>query len=147
MKRIIALLLALLLCCVLFAGCKKEPQKADTMHTIPPSDNINQTLEWAEILCDMALLTSERETVLYGQDFETFALSEADNEIIIKVSDMATDMMTSQTNPVDMILVIDGVETATINIDPKTFDGELRFGKVMDINRLYELAFSMRLTN
>lgn len=147
MKRIIALLLALLLCCVLFAGCKKEPQKADTMHTIPPSDNINQTLEWAEILCDMALLTSERETVLYGQDFETFALSEADNEIIIKVSDMATDMMTSQANPVDMILVIDGVETATINIDPKTFDGELRFGKDMDINSLYELAFSMRLTN
>ena len=148
MKRVIALLLVLLICCVLFAGCKKdEAPKGSTMHTLPPKEDTSTELEWMEIISDLALVNSAGESVIYGRDFEQFALSEKDNEIIIKVSEMATGTLCAQSASSDMLLMINGVETSYVKIDPAKFNGEIRFGKDKTLDELYQIAFRMRNTN
>lgn len=145
MKKIIAILLLLTICCVFFAGCKKGKEPTgDTTHTLPPTEVEATVLEWAEILSDTALNDTNGTALLYGADFEMFALSESDNEIVIKVTDTAKNILCSKAASYDTILVINGLETSYITIDPATFNGELRFGKDKDVTELYEIANIMR---
>lgn len=145
MKKLISVLLVLIICCVFFTGCKKDTESTgDTTHTLPPTEVETPVLEWAEIISDTLLTDTNGEPILYGDDFEMFALSESDNEIVIKVTDTAKNMLCSNSDTYDTILLINSLETSYITINPDNFNGELRFGKDKELTELYEIANIMR---
>lgn len=151
MKRII-LSLTLVILCLTFAGCKEEeaapPAPTQTqMHTIPPTEEINSELEWAPVDCDIVLNNSESQPVLYGDDFDTFALvgtNDDDSYIVIKLSEDATNAVKAMEKSDDMPLLIDNVEVAKISLDPTNFNGEITFGIDDTILKLQEYANTMR---
>lgn len=152
MKKITALALVLTLIlsiCLFVTGCSKDKSQDDnTVHTLPPTEATQAEPEWAEVDCDIALIKSlTSETILYGEDFETFAVygtTDEDSYIEIKVSEEAVGVVNSAQDLSNLQLIINGDTVADIVIKPETFTGEITFGQDMPYESLCTLASSIR---
>ncbi len=149
MKKIALIMLALVMLTA-FVGCDTsddKTQETKPQHTVPPTDTINSSVEWASVLCDLQLNDSKNEPVIIGDDFEMFALmgsTDTDSYITIKVSDNAKEIIKAMPDCNNMKLLINNVEVATISIDPATFDGEIEFGHSDTFSQLCEFANIIR---
>lgn len=148
MKRILSII-AVTLVCVCFASCtnKETPSTTDATiaHTLPPTENVSTEYEWAEIDCELAINDKDGNSVLYAEDFATFAVAgstDEDSYIIIKVTDEATDMINT-IGTSDLSLTINN-EVCYDVCFPEEFTGEFEIGKAMTYEQVCELATTIR---
>lgn len=148
MKKL-TLIALLIITCVLFCACEKEEKEQNnSTHTIPPTQAVIVEPEWAEVDCDMILANPETmETVLYAEDFETFAVigtTDEDSYIKIKVTEEATQMIKTLGELPSLQLIVNGDTFADITIDPATFNGEIVFGEDIPYDVLCQRASYIR---
>lgn len=148
MKKLTIIALVIMTC-ILFCACgEKEEKEPNTTHTIPPTQAAVAEPEWAEVDCDIILANPENmETILYAEDFETFAVigtTDEDSYIKIKVTDEATKMIKTLGELPTLQLIVNGDTIADITIDPATFNGEIEFGEDTPYEVLCQCASFIR---
>ena len=151
MKKIIALMCVGLLA-VSITACKNDPQPTEVpneteVHTLPPTENISDDYEWAEIDCYMTISDADNNVIVNPEDFTTFAVvgsTDEDSYIIVKVTEQATEALNNVADKSQLFLLIGGDSFGDVSYGEGEFTGEIELGHSLPYDQVCNLATTIR---
>lgn len=151
MKKLL-IFTTIIMMCICMVACTgnttpTEPTEETSTHTLPPTETVAEIdPEWAEVNCNIKLLSGNSNVILSGEDFETFAVvgtNDDDSYIVVKVTEQAIDTIKSSDFD-NAVISINDTYNSSVNIDKSTFDGKIEFGSPWSYEQLCTIASNIR---